>query len=298
MYPSGKMKRCMDCQRFYNVKVNSKRVRAHQYSPTLRMSHTEFLLWCRSSSRTCAFCGCPEELLVSLGLRSTIGLPIAALGVDRIDNARDYEIGNIQFCCFACNKAKGNVFSDAETSLFVGPGIAKAWSARVGSAPIPDDRIAVHAIYDSAAKHSCRKCGLSIWPCEPKTSCQGCAKYASIVANARRPRRMLAGPGLNLAESDFRDWLKVQDSRCSYCGVHEETVPRLQVLTQVGHRLRNLGIDRIDNDRGYEVGNLALCCYPCNKVKGNVFSDLEMRNYVGPAVGRAWLHRLAGSGTR
>lgn len=31
-----------------------------------------------------------------------------------------------------------------------------------------------------------------------------------------------------------------------------------------------IGIDRINNDHGYKTGNIAPCCWECNKVKGNL----------------------------
>lgn len=40
---------------------------------------------------------------------------------------------------------------------------------------------------------------------------------------------------------------------CAYCGDSVE-----------GCRL-----DRVDNARGYELGNVAICCYPCNRMKLN-----------------------------
>lgn len=38
---------------------------------------------------------------------------------------------------------------------------------------------------------------------------------------------------------------------CTYCGEAVETI----------------GLDRIDNARGYELGNVAPCCAPCNRAK-------------------------------
>lgn len=39
---------------------------------------------------------------------------------------------------------------------------------------------------------------------------------------------------------------------CTYCGGEIETV----------------GLDRVDNARGYERDNLAACCSMCNQIKG------------------------------
>lgn len=54
---------------------------------------------------------------------------------------------------------------------------------------------------------------------------------------------------------------------CGYCGA-----PPLNAVSVVDDgthfKLRYQGIDRVDNRRGYEVGNLVSCCAPCNRAKG------------------------------
>lgn len=96
-----------------------------------------------------------------------------------------------------------------------------------------------------------------------------------------------------MTKDEFLRWLAGKDLRCRYCNLPESRIIDLGVKTQVGHPLRNLGIDRLDNDHGYRTDNIALCCYPCNKVKGNVFTDAEMLDHVGPAIGQAWAARVA-----
>ena len=137
-YPSGRMTRCMDCQRYYNISVNARKVRVHQaHTPAVVVSLDDFLEWCRATTRKCAFCGLHETDLPSIGIVSSIGRPVVALGIDRIRNDDDYRIGNIQFACYACNKVKGNVFQDEEMKDVVGPAIGKAWTNR--KATIPKD---------------------------------------------------------------------------------------------------------------------------------------------------------------
>ena len=129
-YPSGKMKRCMDCQRFYNITVNAKRARTHSEAPGLNITKAEFLAWVRSQDRSCFYCGVSEADLPLLGLVSQIGHPVQALGIDRLDANVGYKIGNIELCCFACNKAKGNVFSTEEMGR-IGEAISTVWNSRL-----------------------------------------------------------------------------------------------------------------------------------------------------------------------
>ena len=290
-YPSGKMTRCMDCQRYYNIGANAARLRKHQpHSPGVTMTHAEFIGWCRSTPRQCAACGLHETDLPKIGLVSTIGLQVAALGIDRISNSADYSLDNIQFCCFACNKAKGNVFDDDETRLILGPRIGNCWTIRLGGSVVPVTP-PVFARSAPATPGTCRSCGHDDINMATDRQCAACAKFRSLAANSRRQRKIQATPDLTLTAGEFADWYATQDTVCVYCGIPEEHLVSTGVRTQVGHVLRNLGVDRVDNDLGYAPGNMALCCYACNKVKGNVFTGDEMSGQVGPAIGEIWAGR-------
>lgn len=129
-YQSGKMARCKDCQRYYNVTVNSKQIRKRVGTPKLEITKEQFLEWARETPRQCAYCGVDEIRLARLGLRTQIDRGVEALGIDRIDSAIGYRADNIVLCCFACNKAKGNVFTSREMDL-LGPAIAAVWKRRL-----------------------------------------------------------------------------------------------------------------------------------------------------------------------
>lgn len=133
-YSSGRMAKCKDCQRFYNLRVNAK-PRARGRTPRLLITEAEFLDWCRQSERRCAYCSIGEVELARIGLKTQIGRDLAALGIDRVANAGDYTLSNIALCCFACNKAKGNVFTSAEMKV-IGEAIARVWDTRLAAAPV------------------------------------------------------------------------------------------------------------------------------------------------------------------
>lgn len=128
-YRSGKMKKCRDCQRFYNMGVNAKRNRKIKYTPKMKISEPDFLKWSRGRRRKCRYCAVRDEHVGDLKMKTQIGLNLDALGIDRLDPDKDYEINNIDFCCFGCNKAKGDVFSDREMKL-IGKAIKKVWQQR------------------------------------------------------------------------------------------------------------------------------------------------------------------------
>lgn len=141
----------------------------------------------------------------------------------------------------------------------------------------------------------CKRCGA---PFEPHTSltpsCTVCVRYNAVESNAAKTRRDGNAPGLDLDRSQFALWFTHQDRACVYCGITETDLPRLGLTTQVGLPLQRLGIDRRSSTEPYRLGNIALCCFACNKVKSNTFTDEEMRQ-LGATVAALWADRLAGN---
>lgn len=71
---------------------------------------------------------------------------------------------------------------------------------------------------------------------------------------------------------------------CFYCGASPTTpifAPKLYKLTDVS-ALKANGIDRVDNSKGYELGNCVPCCKTCNAAK----SDKSYDEWI------AWIHQL------
>ena len=64
----------------------------------------------------------------------------------------------------------------------------------------------------------------------------------------------------DLSEQEVFD-LIVKD--CTYCGLSPSTDMKLSAHP----RFRYTGIDRVDNDRGYEKDNVVPCCETCNNSK-------------------------------
>lgn len=67
-------------------------------------------------------------------------------------------------------------------------------------------------------------------------------------------------------------------SPCTYCGALPHRERRYRGHVELVH-----GVDRIETTRGYEEGNVATCCWECNRAKG--------ATPVGQWV--AWLRRAA-----
>ncbi len=75
---------------------------------------------------------------------------------------------------------------------------------------------------------------------------------------------------------DFQDLIKV--SNCCYCGVKIHRFERTHM-----HRSNPHYLDRIDNSKGYEPGNLVVACSLCNLTRHCRFSHEEFK-IIGQAI--------------
>jgi len=80
---------------------------------------------------------------------------------------------------------------------------------------------------------------------------------------------------VNISMQNFEKWYNSQEKICVYCGIKEEDL--LNDNLQLGRRVNRLTIDRTDNNKPYELGNIVLACYRCNSVKSNIFTFEEMK---------------------
>ena len=75
----------------------------------------------------------------------------------------------------------------------------------------------------------------------------------------------------NLENNDF---IKLIKMNCHYCGI----IPSLMVKSRF-HKMNVNGVDRKDNNVGYEVGNCLPCCEVCNRAKNDLTYD-EFLGYI------------------
>ena len=75
----------------------------------------------------------------------------------------------------------------------------------------------------------------------------------------------------NIAREDFLNWYTNQEQKCYYC---QRILEKIKQDT-FGHNSR-LTIDRIDNNKGYELNNIKLACFRCNSIKSDYFTESEM----------------------
>lgn len=92
-----------------------------------------------------------------------------------------------------------------------------------------------------------------------------------------RARRRAAGLNLKWTLTfDVYEWLISKP--CTYC--------KLPLDQRYGY-----GLDRIKNNKGYTKDNVVPCCTECNRIRSDIFSVGEMKEFLGPAIRAVRLSR-------
>lgn len=91
---------------------------------------------------------------------------------------------------------------------------------------------------------------------------------------------------LCISKESFIKWYNIQDKKCVYCDISEKLLNHIKDTQN--NKCINLSIDRVDNKRGYEEGNLVLACLRCNYIKSDFFTFEEMREIGQNFVKTKW----------
>ncbi len=89
---------------------------------------------------------------------------------------------------------------------------------------------------------------------ETKTKCKNVFKVSE-----NRAKRL--GHTWSLSPDEYAS---LRDESCTYCG----SIPEANKY--------GVGLDRLDNSKGYEPDNVVPCCGPCNKIRGDRLTPEEM----------------------
>lgn len=79
---------------------------------------------------------------------------------------------------------------------------------------------------------------------------------------------------LNITQEEFIKWYIIIEKVCHYCGITQEEWNN--GTTKRNKRFHRLTIDRKDNNKPYEIGNIAISCFTCNMIKADIFTEEEM----------------------
>ena len=118
--------------------------------------------------------------------------------------------------------------------------------------------------------------------------CQVCDREEQRIKSKSRTKWELLRHGaqtrrkvLTLSEEQYN--LLIESNSCLYC---DGTLPTA-----------GCGLDRIDNSRGYEPGNVVPCCTACNLIRGDILTHEQML-MIGPQLMEFRLEREAASRSR
>jgi hypothetical protein len=121
------------------------------------------------------------------------------------------------------------------------------------------------------------------------------------ISNLQR-RSKAKGLEFSLTQTQFKAWWDETPDVCEYCSRSSQDYIELRdmLLTYSGSNsdlkifqlvlmegrnsiTSNLTVDRKDNHKGYEIGNILKACWICNRVKGHMLHYEDMK-LIGPAI--------------
>jgi len=81
-------------------------------------------------------------------------------------------------------------------------------------------------------------------------------------------------------EGTFEQFLTLVTSNCFYCGCEPNMITGSNRNTKHGTGFfKHLGLDRVDNNKGYVLKNVVPCCFRCNNAKWT-YSVEEFKSWI------------------
>lgn len=93
-----------------------------------------------------------------------------------------------------------------------------------------------------------------------------------------------------ITSEQFTEWYEAEPKQCYYCGIPADLLSRVAGFNTI--HAQRLSIDRLDNSRHYELGNIALACMRCNITKSNFFTAEEMKSIATKFITPKWKRLL------
>lgn len=124
----------------------------------------------------------------------------------------------------------------------------------------------------TAGRHkSCKSCALRL----PKGEAGLNRLFSKYSISANKKNRVFL-----LTKEEFK---KLTSSNCHYCGIKPYLISFASTNTTDNNKIHSKytynGIDRMDNNKGYETSNCVSCCETCNMAKRNM-SYTAFINYI------------------
>jgi hypothetical protein len=214
-------------------------------------------------------------------------------GLDRLDNSKGYKIGNVVSCGFFCNTLKNKTWSPTETKFMAEllilirqpkPYNEEEYKKLFDAAMIAgkEDNF---VILNKAPKHilnkedhvenghQCKDCGDQLNQSSIKNGspiCSNCyARKPHIRVTRAKSQAKWKGIPWNLTKKEHMELI---EQLCYYCDGYFKKVET------------GIGLDRLDNSKGYQKENVVSCCYACNRTKLNILSPKEAKAVIGLGI--------------
>ena len=88
---------------------------------------------------------------------------------------------------------------------------------------------------------------------------------------------------LKVSKEDFIKWYDIQERKCFYCNI-----PESLISNKWCKQSKRLQVDRVNNDKFYELGNMILACPVCNSFKADIFSAKETKEIAQKYLKPRW----------
>lgn len=102
----------------------------------------------------------------------------------------------------------------------------------------------------------------------------------NLIYSRKKANAKLCKIDFTISKEEFLSWYN-QDLKCHYCSIRPEYFHLSQ--DKLLARKANLGIDRKNNDKGYSLDNIVLCCDRCNLIKSKFFTYEDMK-FIGEKI--------------
>lgn len=113
--------------------------------------------------------------------------------------------------------------------------------------------------------------------------------YEWLLNKLSKPRKDRKVKYVNLSYEEFLEFIKVD--KCHYCNTNIVWSEYTSNCKIDGKCYQGYNLDRKDNNSGYTKDNCVVCCYECNRTKGNHYSYDEML-LLKPILTKIKLERL------
>ena len=109
----------------------------------------------------------------------------------------------------------------------------------------------------------------------------------SIIYTKKKCNALKHNVVFTLTREEFIEWYDKQNKKCHYCGIDQAKITLNQDMMP-NINIHRLTLDRLNPKKGYEKGNVVLCCSRCNLIKNNFFSEKEMLEIAEKYVKNKW----------